>query len=408
MHSCSSSNQNQRQAYSSRVIVPTMAEIIVPTMAELLELGYRPIPLKPLEKVPIFANWQSRSIDEQWRSCSCANPNYGLCSGSKNGIFAGKSLAILDWDNHNGHEDNEALFRYFTGLGVHLKSGATLVVRSAHGGLHVYFSVKGTLPPGHSIHLLPSFGFGEVKIGLHSYTLGPGCMLRDQLLYEVLHGWFDRIQEIWFQDFIPILKLPQTVSLPEVPLPDGSKCISQQLRKLLAGEGIKRFKSRSEMEAAILSRLYLAGFTFPEAFTIFKRNPCGGRFTEEFKANPGKGYKWLENAYQDVAAWVASNPSQEGRRIAEAAIKWAESIRWHGKAGRTDKACFLAHAGTALKYNRVTYILSKLDLARLAEVDPKSATVSNKRLQEARFIELVEKGTYSGRKASSWRLKVGI
>ena len=97
-----------------------------------------------------------------------------------------------------------------------------------------------------------------------------------------------------------------------------------------------------------------------------------------------------------------------GRRIAEAAIKWAESNRWHGKAGRTDKACFLAHAGTALKYNRVTYILSKLDLARLAEVDPKSATVSNKRLQEAKYIELVEKGTYSGRKASSWRLKVRI
>jgi len=101
------------------------------------------------------------------------------------------------------------------------------------------------------------------------------------------------------------------------------------------------------------------------------------------------------------------SPNQ-GRSIAEAAIEWAESIRWHGKAGRTDKACFLAHAGTALKYNRVTYILSKLDLARLAKVDPGVACIANKRLQEAGYIELVEKGTYSGRKASSWRLKVGI
>ena len=105
---------------------------------------------------------------------------------------------------------------------------------------------------------------------------------------------------------------------------------------------------------------------------------------------------------------IPMDDPKRGRRIAEAAIVWANTYNWKGKAGRTDKACFLAHAGTALKYNRVTYILSKLDLARLAEVDPKSATVSNKRLQEAKYIELVEKGTYSGRKASSWRLKVGI
>ena len=97
-----------------------------------------------------------------------------------------------------------------------------------------------------------------------------------------------------------------------------------------------------------------------------------------------------------------------GRRIAEAAMEWAESNRWYGEAGRTDKACFLAHAGTAFKYNRVTYILSKLDLARLAKVDPGVACIANKRLQEAKYIELVKKGTYSGRKASSWRLKVGI
>ena len=101
------------------------------------------------------------------------------------------------------------------------------------------------------------------------------------------------------------------------------------------------------------------------------------------------------------------SPSR-GRRIAEAAMEWAESNRWHGKAGRTDKACFLAHAGTALKYNRVTYLLSARDLSKLAGVSGVSATVSNKRLQEAKYIELVEKGTYSGRKASSWRLKAGI
>ena len=101
------------------------------------------------------------------------------------------------------------------------------------------------------------------------------------------------------------------------------------------------------------------------------------------------------------------SPNQ-GRSIAEAAIEWAESIRWHGKAGRTDKACFLAHAGTALKYNRVIYGLSARELAKLAKIDPRSTTASNKRLQEAGYIELVKKGTYSDRKASSWRLKVGI
>jgi len=101
------------------------------------------------------------------------------------------------------------------------------------------------------------------------------------------------------------------------------------------------------------------------------------------------------------------SPNQ-GRSIAEAAIEWAESIRWHGKAGRTDKACFLAHAGTALKCNKVVYGLSKLELAKLAKVTPRVVCTVNKRLQEAKYIELVEKGTYSGRKASSWRLTVGI
>jgi len=99
------------------------------------------------------------------------------------------------------------------------------------------------------------------------------------------------------------------------------------------------------------------------------------------------------------------SPNQ-GRSIAEAAIEWAESIRWYGKAGRINKACFLAHARTALKCDSATYLLSTMDLSKLAGVEPRSALASTKRLQEAGLIELVISDTYFSEQSSPWRLKV--
>jgi len=372
-------------------------------VSELQQLGYQAIPLKSGGKRPILRDWQNLSVEEQWRTCNEKNPNLGLRTGSNLGIFSGGTFAVLDWDDR--HSDR-SLFKYFDGLGYDLRSGVTPVIRTPHGGWHVYLRLLAINLPGHSRHLVDIFGFGEIKYWFGSQVVTPPSVVNG-IMYVLVYGRMDRVISLQMRDLEPIIKPFQDPEQPVLTLPGANKRISPQLRELIAGKGIERFPSRSEMEAAILSRLYLAGFEFPEALAIFKKNSCGGRFLEEFKANPGKGYRWLENAYHDVAAWVSSNPSQEGRQIAETAIKWAESNRWYGKAGRTDKACFLAHAGTALKYNRVTYELSARELAKLAKVSFPTSVASNRRLQEAEYVKLVEKGTYLGREASSWKLTVG-
>jgi len=105
---------------------------------------------------------------------------------------------------------------------------------------------------------------------------------------------------------------------------------------------------------------------------------------------------------------IPMDDPKRGRKIAEAAIVWANTYNWKGKAGRTDKACFLIHAKIARKSNQEVYELSAVYLAKLANIPHGTAKDSSKRLREAGFIEMVENlCRYSGRGAL-WRISVDI
>jgi len=93
-----------------------------------------------------------------------------------------------------------------------------------------------------------------------------------------------------------------------------------------------------------------------------------------------------------------------GRKIAKAAMEWAETYDWKGKAGRTDKMCFLAHAKIAYKTNQVIYEFSAVYLAKLVNIPHGTVKDSNKRLREAGFIEMVEGICRQNAVATKWRI----
>ena len=122
---------------------------------KMAELGYTVIPVNDNKRS--FVSWdvykQKIPSKEQIRAWNreFSNPNYA--------VITGKKLIVLDFETY---EDATKFFAKFEEL-----KGKTLVVRTAHGGVHIYFSNLDDSPgrhtkifdQGHDVDLLSGDGY---------------------------------------------------------------------------------------------------------------------------------------------------------------------------------------------------------------------------------------------------------
>lgn len=168
--------------------------------------------------------------------------------------------------------------------------------------------------------------------------------------------------------------------LTALRIPPGRR-IPPKAARILAGDvdSIKRYATRSEAEQGALTSLVSAGWTFERCAAVFVAMPAAGKFSELWRAHPGRAVAWLERSYCAAAAFILEHPHPIRARALELRT-WAELAPWPGRTGGTDRAVLVALCTLAAASCQPDFGASCRELAELAAVNFKTAAAALRRL----------------------------
>lgn len=157
----------------------------VAQIEEYLEQGYVVIPLK--DKIPVQNNWQKlkhENVDKrQFRGYSSF------------GFQIPKNIVVLDVDNHKGSNiGSESLKLLSEEFGIDFEKECTFVVKTAGGGLHLYFKLPSSVTTK-LVNALPEFRGLEFK-SVGRQVVMPESVLSNGKKYEVLKGNIRKLIEL--------------------------------------------------------------------------------------------------------------------------------------------------------------------------------------------------------------------
>lgn len=351
-------------------------------------LGMKTLPLIPGTKRPARSGWKNRTPETMWQYAP-ADANIGLRAGGE------LRVAFIDLDEKNQPGTTANANRWLTGLG--LLQGEYPIVETPSGGAHIYVRLTGSLS-GHSRLLAEEFGAGEFRYGSGAYVVAPPSQLADRRAYCLTVGDFRQLPVLTVADLRPILAKGEKEPghLPIAP-GDPNRAIPHLASTLLTGQGIERYRSRSEAEQAILTALVNRGFSFEEILALFSRYPGPGKFQELLSQEPKTALAYLEYSYQNARVFSITHESP-ARELARQLLQWADSVPWPGRTGSYDRAVYKAHAAIALRASRTKYGASARELAELAGTTALTASRASKRLEEAGLIRKIQ-SSLAGRSA---------
>ena len=348
---------------------------------EYADLGFDTLPLSPNSKRAIVENWQNRAPGEMWERAP-GDANIGLrCGGDS-------QLCVFDADDDAMPGTSQRIAARLASFGIY--AGAYPSIATPSGGRHFYLRLEDTLP-GHARHYRVDFGAGEFRYGRGAYVGAPPSIIEGNA-YKIIGGDLRTLPRIASADVLDILSNQATTNA--TPTEHNAPSISRRAWKMLQGEGLARYHSRSEFEQAIIASLINTGNGFDRVLSLFIVHPCGGKFRELSAKNPQRAVKWLSHSFENARQFVATHQT-EGRRRADAAIRWAQSRAWSGRTGAIDRAVFLAHCHIAQRSGAIEYGASCRTLAELARVGSMTATRATHRLIDAGLIELAKSFTVS-------------
>ncbi len=337
--------------------------ILTPERAheEYTGLGYDAISLRPLSKLPLARAWQTRPTFRQWHNAP-ANSNIGL--------RAGNGKAFIDCDDKNRPGAFKNVLHWLAGLGY--EAGLLPIVQTASGvGRHVYVNFTGALL-GSRRNLTGSMGAGDFRYGPASFVAAPPSVVEGNE-YRLLQGDLSNPPSVDLHD------IGALVHLNDAPAEERGKARMSPLARALAnGQGVDRYKSRSEAEGALIPSLINSGFDFASIRAIFDTSPCAGCYAGKHK-NDG----WFYRQYQ---AMVEYSHNESSTRKTIAGIQ--EAARLAAWANTSDKNVFIAHTVTAYKAGRLTYAVSVRDLALASGASLFTASRATQRLIRSDLISL--------------------
>ena len=348
------------------------------------EIGIETIPLWKGMKTPVLKGWNDLEPNFQWsRVAEGIQWNIGCRSG--NGI------SFIDCDDGQtvGVVDDK-----FSSLGLKPLKIETL------RGCHYYLRLQG-VPEGFNISKL-SIGAGELRCN-RSFVVAPNSIVKG-FQYEIIRGSpksFLRQPVIDWDDLLwllPKAKRETRGKLNQLPVPllkiNTPKRVYVLLEQLSNSKIEKRYASRSEVDAAIIACLSLAGWNYHSVKTFFDENVLSQKSHYADYENDQGQDSYFSRSYGRVVMDLSSNPNRQ--KVAS----FYQDVLNDDTLKRTDRAVYLELLRDCFKWDRLEAHLSIRDLEKLTNIPFKTVSRIFNRLCEKGYLECLSKGTFKDRKRS--------
>jgi len=264
---------------------------------ELYEsVGLETIPLLTNQKETDLERWQIRAPDDLWQEVAGSGRYDNI------GVRAGNGVAIIDCDDVT---TATAVLKYFEGLGLGL--GKYPLVQSASGdGRHIYIELDNDTY-GAYMHLGDGLS-GELRFGSGAYCVAPQSAV-DGTAYELIAGDWQQRPHVSWSDLSPLLgRAPgQATGVNRLPVPLLSRKLPNVffirlnwLKSAGRGASYEQYKTRSELEFALLLSLARNGHQFNEAVALFEKYQPG------HYAESRSRHKYIERSWQRAVELIAA------------------------------------------------------------------------------------------------------
>lgn len=363
------------------------------------EAEFIPLPLAQLSKCPPKGSTLSTiEIDQPYEEDS----NIGLFVGSPNG------LVVIDCDDDVSKECVEDKLE-----SMGLLEQTTTVLSPKRAGLHFWLRII-DVPEGAKAfyNLADDIGCGEFRLHRNAYVVAPDSVLHSGK-YRFIRGGPEKFLSqpvVKWKDFEWLL--PPNVTYYEVPntkpltLPirlifRPSPKITYYFKRLkyaekgdpinkidfTTGEFLEeQYKSRSEVEAAIVMCLILAGWSFDEIFQIFEAEEPRNYAEEKSKT------QYLLRTYNSALSCLMMSKK---RKIIADVYDYACLKPWSGRNGSYDQKVILALLSKAWQLNTYQPSISLREISEHSAIN-RINTISDvlKRLNKRDYIETIPTKQY--------------
>ena len=339
---------------------------------QYIQLQFDVIPLIPLSKDPLHKGWQSREPFHQWLHAP---------RDSNIGLRAGHGKAFIDCDDKKQLGTFSNVMNWLQGLG-HERAQIPVVQTASGIGRHVYVNFIGSLL-GSRKNFVGEIGAGDFRYGPGSYVVAQPSVVEGQGQYKLLQGSLEELPVLDLRDIGTLVGRIDQEAPGQKPPPQ----MSRLARELANGQGIERYKTHSEAEAALVLSLVNSGFDLPQIKEIFDLSPCAGKYAELRAQKPRKADVYLLTTYRNAVEF--SSHESPARRTIRELQELADRAAWNKTS---DKLVFLAHSRIAYKAGRLEYAASSRDLALeagLASLD--TAARATRRLVKNELLNLEQK-----------------
>jgi DNA-binding transcriptional ArsR family regulator len=352
-------------------------------------LGLVNIPL--VGKFPIEpGSWKEIPPHDQWARLA---PDF---SGNI-GIVAGNGISVIDTDNY---ETATAVDRGLKSMGV---SPATV---STPHGKHFYLKIADAPTAFNWSKLAKEVFKGELRVH-NSYVVAP-CSQIDGILYYWEKSRPEDLKSqngVEWKDLLWLLPDQPIVSLiEELPvrllyrnMPGRAKDLLEKLRGATKGQAIGKYASRSDTEAAIVTMLILAGWSYDQILGAFVAWSPG-------KYQDAKGrdqQRYFDRTYYRALSKIAAHPTRQ--EVAEAWTAAHSDPFWPGGSGYLERDTYLGLLAICWQFGSWEVGASERDLAEYAAA---SQAGIHHALESLTRRKIIERGKLrrSFDEANGWRI----
>ena len=216
--------------------------------------------------------------------------------------------------------------------------------------------------------------------GQAEYVLAPGARHPSGVLYRFIRE-SDTIYTLPALDAIPWLPLEPAPAESKLQRPVDMPLLAWQvLRGYVTPVTHPQYQTRSECEAAAVTALINARWTFERVLDAFRRlaHP-ETKYKTKAQRDVTEADDWLRLTFDECGEFARTHESETVKTIHRLRA-WALDRTWTGKTGAYDRAVYLAHLSVAGRASKTTYGADVRSLAERALVSLGAVSSANKRL----------------------------
>jgi hypothetical protein len=322
---------------------------------------------------------QPRSEVEKWFSHDALN--VGIITGKP----SGNSYA-LDVD-HPDQFNNQAW------LDLALAGKLDTWVVKTQRGVHIYERSKRQVRT-------KTHHWGEVR-GMGAYVLAPPST---NLKTGHPYTWLSHPASIPVCEELPIEL--EYDDAPRHRVPRLAQAIADGKLNDEIGPG-KRYKSRSELDAALVMSLYLAGWTYDQVRTWIPYSQHASQYlTYKDSLRPSdrnQAEPYLRVLFHKASTKPDRAEWTQARNLALACHDWALAAPWPGRTGVSSRTAYLMHCQRCYDSGALTYHLASRTQSEANAYSQHTMAKANRRLQRAGLVDPGPRAV--GNNSQKWRLR---